>query len=186
MLDGNTELLEGHDGVSSILLGDIERGEVEIASLVEHLGLGPGVLEVEVLEFRTDEEGVAEVGGALHVALEDETGVALEWSPAGGLDVAEHRCDLGLGPPREDLERGRVGFGDHVGFLPAGVPLDRRTVEGHALAERHVELGGADRHRLEETLDVGEPQANETNAPFFDGPEDILGLLGEAGFSVVR
>jgi hypothetical protein len=69
-------------------------------------------------------------------------------------------------------------MGEHVGLLDAGEPVDRRTIELHALGERRLELRGGDGERLEVAEHVGEPQPDEPDAAFFDGAQDVLVLFG--------
>src|SRR5690606_37979698 len=114
----------------------------------------------------------------VEVALQGPAGVAPERLPVRRVDVAEHAGDLLVLPPGKHGEGRRVGPGEHVGFLHPGVTVDGRPVEGHALIERHLELRRADRDRLQEALDVGEPEADEADTSLFDGAEDVVGLFG--------
>ena len=77
---------------------------------------------------------------------------------------------------REQLERVGVGPGEHVGFLDPAVALDRRSVEGHALFERGLQLGRGDLDRLQEPEHVGEPQAHEAHSALLDGAQHVLVL----------
>src|SRR5206468_9407338 len=95
-------------------------------------------------------EGEPLFTGALEVALEHVARIALERLAVEAVDVTEHPRDgRVLAAPRHDLERARVGSGEHVGFLGARVPLDRGAVEGHALFERAFELRPPDGEALE-------------------------------------
>ena len=76
----------------------------------------------------------------------------------------------------QQLERVRVGLGEHVGFLDPAVALDRRPVEGHALLEGDLELGGRDLDRLQEAEHVGEPEPDEAHAALLDRAQDVLEL----------
>jgi hypothetical protein len=101
--------------------------------------------------------------------------VAFEGLAVEAMDVAEHARDgRVLAAPGHDLERARVGLGEHVGFLDARVALDRGAVEGHALFEGTFELGRSDREALELAEHVGEPEAHEAHPAFFDGAEDVV------------
>ena len=71
----------------------------------------PRVLEVEVLELRADVEGVAEVGGALELAAQDEARVAFERAAVGVVDVAEHARDARLRAGRQGTSWKVVGSG---------------------------------------------------------------------------
>ncbi len=177
VLHRDSHQLQGVDGLAAVLLRHVEGGEVEVAAPVEHLRLRTGVGEVEELELGGDVEGEPQLGGPLQVAPQHEAGVALEGLPVGGENVAEHPRHLLLLPPGEDLEGGGVGAGQHVGFLHPGVAVDGRAVEGHPLLEGHLQLGGADRDRLEEALHVGEPQPHEADPPLLHRPHHVLGLL---------
>ena len=96
-------------------------------------------------------------------------------------DVAEHPGHARrLRAPRQHLEGGRVGLGQHVRLVDAGEALDRRAVEADALGEGALELGGRDRHRLQEPEDVGEPQSDEADVTFLERAEHELLLLVHA------
>ena len=69
---------------------------------------------------------------------------------------------------REDLERGRVGHGDHVGLVDPGEALDRRAVEADALLEGGLQLGRRHRDALERAEHVGEPQPDETDVALLE------------------
>jgi hypothetical protein len=139
VFDRNPHGFEVRDRALAPVRREVERGLVEVAALVEELRL-VHALEVEVLELRPDVEGIAEIGRALQLPLQDEARVALERRAVGVQHVAEHPGDLRLGLPRDQLERGRVGDGDHVRLLDPAEPVDRRAVEPHPLGERALEL----------------------------------------------
>ena len=175
-LDGDPEVLEVVDRRPSVLLGDVQGREVEVAAAVEHDRLGRAVLEVEELHLRADVEPVPVVGRGAQRAFEHVARVAFEGSAVRAGDVAEHAGDVLLCPPGDHLEGTRVGSGDHVGFLDPGVPVDRGAIERHALLEGALEFRRVDRHRLQESLDIGEPQPDEPDLPLCNGLEDVLGL----------
>src|SRR5690606_9372587 len=170
--------LQGIDRAPAVLLGHVERGQVEVAAAVEDPRFGARVLEVEELQFGSDVERVTEGGRLVEVALQDPAGVAPERLPVRRVDVAEHAGDLLVLPPGKHGEGRRVGPGEHVGFLHPGVTVAGRPVEGHALIERHLELRRADRDRLQEALDVGEPEADDPDNSLLVGAEDVAGLFG--------
>ena len=78
VLDVDAELLQRQDRLPAHVGAGVERGQVEVAALVEDLGAavaGARVLEVEVLELGPDVVGVeAEVLGALERAPQDQRG----------------------------------------------------------------------------------------------------------------
>ena len=117
VLDVDAELLEREDRLAADVRARVERGQVEVAALVEDLGhavLGARVLEVEVLELGADVVGVeAHVGRALERPAHDPARIALVGLAAGDLDVAEHP------PGRVLLRHARAG---------------RRTSQGRASA----------------------------------------------------
>ena len=118
--------------------------------------------------------------GGLHVAAQHLPWVALERCAVEAVDVAEHPRLGGAGfAPRDQLERVGVGDRQHVGFLDAREPVDRRAVEGHAVLERVLELGRADREALEVAEHVGEPQAHESHATLFHGAQHVVAMLIE-------
>ncbi len=172
----DAHLLQRVDRLPPVVLGGVERGEVEIPAAVQQDGIRPGVGEVEVLDLRRHIEGESQIRGTSQVALQDCAWISEERVAVGRDDVAEHPGHLLLLSPRQDLERGRVGHGQHVGLLDAGVAVDRRAIESHSLLECSFEFLRADRHRLQEPLDVGEPEPDETDPAFLDRAEDVLGL----------
>ncbi len=143
VLDRDAERFECPDGLLAQFPGDVARGQVEVAALVDRDRqlAGDQRLEVEELDVGGHVEGEAFVMGRLHVATQDLAGITLERCAVEMVDVAE---DPGLGhlrvAPRQQLERVGVGHRQHVGFLDAGEPVDRRTVEGHPVFEGVLEL----------------------------------------------
>ena len=75
---------------------------------------------------------------------------------------------------REDLERGRVGHGDHVRLVDPGEALDRRAVEADALLEGGLQLGRRHRDALQRAEHVGEPQPDKTDVPLLQRTEHEL------------
>ena len=174
VLDGDPHGLEREDRLLAQLAHHVHLREVEVRRLVERLGRARR-LEIEELHLRTGVEGESLLTGALEVSLEDVARIAFERLAVETVHVAEHARDgRVLAAPRHDLERARVGPGEHVGFLDARVPLDRGAVEGHALFERAFELGRRDGEALELAEHVGEPEAHEAHASFFDGSEHVV------------
>src|SRR5690606_29743297 len=100
---------------------------------------------------------------------------ALEGGAVEVLDVAEDAGGraVGLGPG-EQLEGGGVGTGQHVGLLLSAEAVDGAAVEGHALVEGALQLGGADGQALEGAEHVGEPQPHQADAALLDGPQHVL------------
>ena len=115
VLDVDAELLEREDRLAAQVGAGVERGQVEIAALVEDLGdAGLGLLgaEVEVLELGTDVEVVeAHLVGPFERPAHDPARIALIGIAARDLDVAEHPRGalLLLGPPGDELQQ--VGSG---------------------------------------------------------------------------
>ena len=177
VLDGDAHGLEREDRLLAQLAHHVDLGEVEVRRRVEGLG-GPLRLEVVELHLRPGVEREALLPRALEVALEHVARVAFERLAVETVDVAEDPRATGASSPRHghDLERVRVGHGEHVGLLDAGVALDRGAVEGHALFEGDLELGRRDREALELAEHVGEPEAHEAHAALFDGAEDVVEL----------
>ena len=169
VLDVDAELLEREHRLAAHVGAGVERGEVEVAALVEDLGRVL-VLEQEVLELRADVEGVeAHRARALERSAQDVARVALVGRALGREDVAEHPRDaLLVRAPREHREGRGVGHGDHVGLLDGVEAGDRGAVEAHPALEGVVELGRVDRERLELAEDVGEPEADEADVVLVD------------------
>ena len=138
VLHRDAELAQREHHVAAEVRRHVERRQVEVAALVEdlralvvleqeELELGPQVVVVEAHVLRARER-----------PPHHEARVALVGLAAGLEHVAEHAPDLvGLaGPPGQDLERARVGHGDHVRLLDPVEAGDRRAVEAHAVLER--------------------------------------------------
>ena len=167
-------LLQGEDGLAAQVGARVERGQVEVAALVERLGdaaLRFRRAEVEELELGTDVVGVeAHLFGAFQRPLHDPARVALVRAAAGDADVAEHARDrvFLLGAPGQQVEGRRVRHGEHVGLLDRVEAGDRGPVEAHPAFEGVVQLGGVDREALQLPEDVGEPEADEADVVLFD------------------
>ncbi len=176
VLDVDAELLERQDRLAPHVRSRVQRRQVEVAALVQHLG-PVLVLEEEVLELGANVEGVEAhllrplQGAAQHVAR-----VPLVRRALRGQDVAEHPPDtLLVRAPRQHRERRRIRHGDHVGLLDRVEARDRRAVEAHAALEGLGELGRADRERLQLAEDVGEPEPDEPDLALVHESHDVLG-----------
>ena len=116
------------------------------------------------------------------VRLRTLRGSAAEGSPSGvRMSQNIREVGLGLAAPRQDLERGRIRLGQHVGFEDAGQALDRGPVESESLLEGAFHLGRGQGHGLERSYDVGEPQPHEPHVALFDRPQDKLLLAVHTG-----
>ena len=175
VLDLDAHLLERHHRVAPEVARLVERGEVEVPALVEHLG-AVGAPEVEVLELGPEVEVVvAHVLGPLERAPHDVARVALVGLAARHADVAEHaRHRAFLRAIGEDRERVRVGHGDHVRLLDRVEAGDRGAVEAHPPVERVVQLLLGDGEALELTEDVREPQPDELDVALLDRRHHIV------------
>ena len=144
-------------------------------------GSTPGdgrVLEQVELDLGVGVEGEAPLGRGREVALEHVARVGVRRGAVGHHDVAEHpRGRRAVAAPRQDLERRRVGLGEHVGLVDPGESLDRRAVEADALLEGALELGRRHRHRLEVAQHVGEPQPHEADVTLLERPQHEVFLL---------
>jgi hypothetical protein len=162
-------LLEREHGLAAQIRAGVERGQVEVAPLVEHLRR-LRALEVEELELGPDVVVVeAHRLGPLDRAPQHVAWIPLVRRALGREDVAEHPCHpLLLRTPGQEPESGRVGHRDHVRLLDRVEPGDRRAVEPHSTLERVGQLGGVDRERLELPEDVGEPEADESDVALLD------------------
>ena len=151
VLHRDAHCLERADGFLAQLAGDVVGGEVEEAAVVNRHGWGARCerFEIEELDVGCDIESEASFVRSLHVAAQHLTRVARERRAVEVIDVTEDACfgDLGVSP-WQDLERVGVGDGEDVGFLNAGESVDRRAVEGHAIAEGIVEFGRRDSEAL--------------------------------------
>ena len=159
-------------------------GVVEEAAAVDRHRLDAvdrHVLEQVELDLGVGVEGEPLVGGRRQDALEDEARVGVRRGAVGHHDVAEHpRRGRPLAAPRQDLERRRVGLGEHVGLVDPREPLDRGAVEPDPLRERALELGRRHRHGLQEPEHVGEPQPHEPDVTLLERAQHEVFLLAHA------
>ena len=157
------------------------RGVVEVAAAVDRHRVGPGlrgVLEQVELDLGVRVEGEALLGRPRQRPLEHVPRVGERRRAVGHHDVAEHpRRGRVLAAPRQDLERRRVGLGEHVGLVDPGEALDRRAVEPDPLGERALQLGRSHRHRLQEAQHVGEPQPHEPDVALLQSADHEVLLL---------
>ncbi len=163
------------DRVAAQVAAGVERGEVEVATVVEHLGAA-AVLEVEELELGAARTWCSPGPRLLATTLRSTLrGSPVERIAVGLLDVAEHAGGAaGAGAPGEQGEGAGIGIGDHVGFLDAGEAVDRGTVEAHALFEGAFEFGRGDGEALEGAEHIGEPEPDELDLLVLNDLEDIL------------
>ena len=181
VLDGDPHRLERHDRLLAQVGHLLELGDVEEPGVVERLG-GVRRREVEELHLGAGVEREALLPGPLQVALQDEARVTLEGLVRDAQHVAEDARRQGVIPvPGHDHERVGVGLEQHVRLLDTAVALDRRPVEGHALLEGDLELGGGDLEALQEPEDVGEPQPHEADAALLDGAQHVVELVLHLG-----
>jgi hypothetical protein len=95
------------------------------------------VAQQEELDLRVRVAREAHLGGLAQVALEHPSGIGVGRATVGEQDVAKHPGHAGiLAPPGQQLERRRVGTGDHVCLMHPGEALDGRPVEADAVRER--------------------------------------------------
>ena len=143
VLDRDADRLERGDRVVPHLGRGVLRRHGEVPALVDRLG-ALVVLEHEVLELGADVERVeAEILHALERLPEHVARVTLVRRAVGRDHVADHARDLGadrlpvlVDRPRHDLERRRIGDGDHVRLLDRVEAGDRRAVEAHPVVQR--------------------------------------------------
>ncbi len=164
VLDVDAQLLQRQHRLAAHVRAGVQRRQVEVAALVQHLGRR-GVSEQEVLELRAHVERVeAHRLRALDRAAQHMARVALVRGFLGRDHVAEHAPHaLLLRTPRQHRERARVGHRDHVRLLDRVEARDRGAVEAHPRLERVVKLRRVDRERLQLPEDVREPEADEAD-----------------------
>ena len=184
VLDVDPHLLQRQHRLAAHVGAGVERGQVEVAALVEdlrHAALRLRRAEVEVLELGADVVGVeTHLFGPFHRPLQDPARVALVGTAAGDPDVAEHASDgiLLLRAPGDQREGRRVGHRDHVRLLDRVEAGDRGAVEAHAAVEGVLQLGGVDREALQLAQHVGEPEADEAHVVLLDDLDDVSGTAG--------
>ena len=175
----DAHLLQGKHRVAAQVGGVVEARQIEVATVVEHLGRML-VLKVEELELGPDVENVAHIERALDLACEHLAWVALEGLAVRRADVAEHAPHrVALRAPREHLEGRGVGEGEHVAFARSAKALDAAAVEAHAVLEGVLELARDDGERLHVAENIGKPEADEVDIAALDGFEhEILFRIG--------
>ncbi len=185
-LDGDAHLLEHADRLAPQLLRGFEWCEVEVAARVDRRRV-LGALEQEELHLGMNVEGEPSLRCAFEVAAQDVTGISPERPAVGRVDVAEdtRHAAVDVVGARHDLERARIGPGEHVGLLDSRESFDRRAIEADALVERLLELLRGDGEGLEEAQNIGEPEPDETDPSLFDCPQHVvlLALHGDQGYA---
>src|SRR5210317_2162036 len=102
----------------------IQGWSVKIAALINDLW-GFVVLKVEILEFRSQVKGISLFRYLGQDAFEDMPRISFIWSSIGLQNVTEHPGNRSIfRPPREKLEGGGIGLGDHVALLDPGKPFN--------------------------------------------------------------
>ena len=178
VLDGNPHLLQGENRVTAQVGGHVVGGQIEVAGVVDRLGR-LAVLEVEVLDLGADVHDVAGICRLLDHAAQHVARVAVELHASGRADVAEHAGNaVVFGPPRQDLERARIGKREHVGLGAAGKALDRAAVEAQPFRKCRIELARGDCEGLHLPHHIGKPHADEVDMALVDRLEDVIGVCG--------
>ena len=175
-LDPDAEGLERVDHVLADFLGEVGR-EVEVAGLIVRQRRDLAVVvaaEEEELELGPGVPLVAQLGGALELALEDEAGVARERVAGRGHHVADD-AGRAAAAERAGTERamtrlpGDLREGVHVRAQPLvalgdpGEALDRAAVEPGAVLDGALELVERDGDRLHDAQDVRELELHEAD-----------------------
>lgn len=177
----DAHLLEHVHGGTAEVHAWAARHVVEVAALVDRgRGLGPVVLAFEQVEldFRMHVEREALVLGFGERALQHVTWIAERRLAVRGQNVAEHAGGtLRATAPRQDLERRGIGLNDHIVFGHAGHALDGGTVEAETLLKRGFQFGRSNRHGLQCSQHVREPQTNKAHVAFFDRAQRKLLLF---------
>ena len=149
----------------------IERVQVEIASPVEQTG-SLRILEVEVLDFRSNGDTVALLPYLFDHTRQNTAGAGVEERPVGRADAAEHARDrIRVGTPRQHLERRCVGERQHVHFalFCARETGDAAAIEADSLGEGVFDFVGTDGERLHTAEHIGKPKPHEMHIARFDG-----------------
>ena len=177
ILHRNAHLLERKDGVAAQVASRIGLGKVKVAHVVQGLG-NLVVLKVVILQFGAHVHDKAGLFGTIEHSTQTFAGVARKRLTIGCADVAEHTRDAVVArTPRKNLERRRIGEGQHVGLFGRGKALDSRAVKTHALFEGDLKVLGADGKALKTTQHVDEPQTHKTDVTLFDGSEHEVDIL---------
>ena len=175
VLDRDSHRLERAHGDFADVVSDIDRVDVEVSGIVEELD-SPLVLEVEVLRLRPDVHVRASVViETAQGANQDVARVAVVRRSVGVADLGEHAHRPGpAGAEGQHLGGVRHRERDHVAFLDPLVALNGGAVETHPLLEGARQLLRGDREGLEETQDVGEPEADRADVMLLHVVHDIV------------
>ncbi len=180
--NGNAEVLKHPNGSSAEVVRRAAWHVVEVPSGVD--GNRPSTLvkagrlhQVELdLGMRVERE--AAVSGLLQGAFEHVARVSDRRFAVWRGDVAEHAGRrINLSPPRQDLEGGGVRLQQHVRLVHPGQALDYRTVDSDALSECTLNLCRRDRHRLQSSNDIREPQPHKFDTALLNGAQYEVTLL---------
>ena len=106
----DAEGVQGVDGVAAQVAAGVERGQVEVPAVVEHLGAA-AVLEVEELQFGTDVHGVAHGLGLGHHLLEHVAGIAGEGLAARACVISQNMRAVPPAPARQGSTAKVLGSG---------------------------------------------------------------------------
>ena len=169
VLDRNAQLLEREDGIAPQIARVIERSKIEVAAGVEHFE-SFAVLEIVVLDLGAHVHHIAELLSARHHFGEHRARITIVDAAFRGADRTEHTRDRVLSrTPGQDLEGGRIGKCEHIGFVIQRKALHTACIEAHALFKGVFELARNNSERLHIAEHIAEPEAHEMNVPALDG-----------------
>ena len=180
-LDRNSEVFEHSNRATAEIVGASTRDIIEIARRIDRLRTVLSVtarLQKIKLNFGVGIEGETQVGGFFQLTLEDKTGIGHRRLTIGCRDVAEHPGGrVNFSTPGQNLERGGVRVRQNIGFKRTGKALNGGTIYTQAFSEGALNLGWRNRHHLESSHDVGEPEADELHSALLNCAQNKIALF---------
>ena len=180
-LDRNSEVFEHPDRATTEIVGASARHVVEVTRRINWLrtvfAVIAGLQKIK-LNLRVGIEGESQVGGFFQLTLEDKPGIGHRRLTIGSRDVAEHPGGgVDFSTPGQNLERGGVRVRQNIGFKSTGKALNGGTIYTQAFSEGALNLGWRNRHHLESSHDVGEPEADELHSALLNCAQNKIALF---------
>ena len=168
---GNADLAAGAFAV-------VEGAEIEVTGFIAGL-CGWTACFVSVKEeefaFRTDVEGITELGSVGEDVLQHVAGIADKRGAVWIMDITDEAGDaLVLWPPGQDGEGVKVGVQILVGFVDAGEAFDGAAVDHDLVVQRFFDLCAGDGDVFHLTENVSELHTDEFDIFFFDKADNVF------------
>ena len=181
-LDDESHILQVHDDVTTGILTEVQRSDVEISGLFVGVGRRHGIfigIEQEKFTFGTYLERISHILSLLHRTLQHIAGIAFKRLGVGAIDITDHTRHLALlGSPGEDLQRRQIRIQIHIGFLDPGEAVDGGAVEHAFIVQYTIQLTGCHCNIFQIAKQIRELQTDEFHILFFHKTDDIfLGII---------